>query len=200
MSDDGRDLGRIADVELHGGRRERLISAVEKLRTKGTFPADRAFQLAAWILLPLGVSLILLAWYGASNTTRLWQQIPYMISGGLLGLGLIFAGGFGYFAAWLTRMLDEGRRQSAQAIEIAEQTLAALDRIEAALNPNGQRSGAGQMLVAVGKGTLVHRPDCPLVEGKSDVRRVAATDRGLKPCQVCRPVLTPARAAQRRAR
>ena len=34
--------------------------------------------------MPLGVVFVLLAWYGAAHTTRVFEQIPYMISGGLL--------------------------------------------------------------------------------------------------------------------
>lgn len=199
MSDIERKDLELDEIEQHGGRRDRLISAVGKLRTKDRVSADRAFQIAAWVLIPLGVLFILFAWYGASNTTRVWQQIPYMISGGMLGLGLIFAGGFGYFAAWLTRMLDESRRESAQARDIAEQTLAALDRIEAALSPNGRRASAGQTLVVLAKGNLVHRADCPLVEGKADVRRVTST-RGLRPCQICQPSMASARSPARKAR
>src|SRR5688500_8391801 len=199
MSESERGDLELDEIEQHAGRRDRLISAVGKIRTKDRVSADRAFQVAAWVLIPLGVIFIVLAWYGASNTTRVWQQIPYMISGGLLGLGLIFAGGFGYFAAWLTRMLDENRRDSAEAREIAQQTLAALGRIEAALSPNGRRAGADRTLVVRAKGNRVHRADCPLVEGKTDVRKVTST-RGLRACQICRPAMPATSAQTRRAR
>ncbi len=176
-------------------RRTRLIDAAAKVRARGGMSADRAFQLAAWILLPLGVTLILLGWYGASHTTRVWQQIPYMVSGGLLGLGLIFAGGFGYFAAWLTRMMEDNRRQSAEALETAQRTIAALERIEVQLR--GGSANGGSVLVVAEKGTMVHRPDCPMIAGRSDLRRPGPRERGLRPCKVCTPDLA---AVQRRGR
>jgi hypothetical protein len=168
------------------GRRDRLTAAAARLRARGSVPGDRAFQIAGWVLVPLGILLILLAWYGAANTTRVWQQIPYMVSGGLLGLGLIFAGGFGYFAAWLTRLVDESRRQSAEAAETAQRSVAVLERIETLL-----REGAGlstaPVLVVADKGTLVHRADCAMVAGRTDLRRPGPRERGLRPCKVCRP-------------
>ena len=187
-------------VETHGtsSRRDRLIAAAAKVRARGGFSADRAFQLAAWVLIPLGVVFILLGWYGASHTTRVWQQIPYMVSGGLLGLGLIFAGGFGYFAAWLTRMMEDSRKESAEAMEAAQRTLAALERIEVLL---GGTSGNGAaMLVVAEKGTMVHRPDCPMIAGRSDLRRPGARDSGLRPCKVCTPDLSALRSRPRSRR
>ena len=50
-----------------------------------------------------------LGWYGVSHTTRQWRQTPYLVSGGILGLGLIFIGGFAYFSYWMTRMVEETR-------------------------------------------------------------------------------------------
>jgi hypothetical protein len=167
-------------------RRARLTDAVGRIRARAASgQLDRAFQAAGWVLVPLGVVLILLGWYGASHTTRVWQQIPYMISGGLLGVGLIFAGGFAYFAAWLTRLMDDTRRQSADALEMAQRTLSALERIEASLS-----DGAGdRVLVVAASGTLVHRPDCPMIAGRSDVRKVTARERGLESCKVCTPAV-----------
>ena len=55
-----------------------------------------------------------------SHTARAWRQTPYLVSGGILGLGLIFLGGFAY---WLTKLVEQGQRQTA-----------VLERIEAALS------------------------------------------------------------------
>jgi hypothetical protein len=38
--------------------------------------------------------LVILGWAGAAGTPLLFERIPYLISCGLLGLGLIFCGGF----------------------------------------------------------------------------------------------------------
>ena len=80
-------------------RQRRLASAVRTLRTRaGGADGARLLLIAGGVLIPLGFIVILLGWYGASHTVNLWEQIPYSISGGTLGLGLVFAGGFSYFA------------------------------------------------------------------------------------------------------
>ena len=103
--------------------------------------ADRALRVAGPVLLPTGAIVILLGWYGAANTTRVFLQIPYLISGGLLGLGLMFAGGFLYFARWLTDLLDETRQQAGEAHATAERTAVALERIEALLRGGAAATG-----------------------------------------------------------
>ena len=96
------------DAEL-----DRLALAAADLRPRRTIPLDRWLQLAGAVLPLLGVLGIVAAWYGVSNTARAWRQTPYLVSGGLLGLGLIFLGGFCYFAFWLTRLVQETRAQTA---------------------------------------------------------------------------------------
>ena len=41
----------------------------------------------------LGFVLMTLGWVGASHTARQIEQIPYLISGGLIGLALVVLGG-----------------------------------------------------------------------------------------------------------
>src|SRR5437660_335195 len=54
----------------------------------------------------LGLVIILLAWYGAAHTPYVQQQIPYLVSGSFVGLGLMVLGGLMYWAHWLYRMYD----------------------------------------------------------------------------------------------
>ncbi|HEX4864153.1 MAG TPA: hypothetical protein VFV02_08780, partial [Acidimicrobiales bacterium] len=63
--------------------------------------------LAGSILIPVGVASIILAWYGAAHARVDQQQIPYMVSGGFLGLGAIVAGALMYWAHWLYRIYDQ---------------------------------------------------------------------------------------------
>ena len=173
--------------------RGRLSTATARLRRgAASLPAERWLLVAGWVLLPLGVVLILLAWYGAANTTRVWQQVPYAISGGLLGLGFMLAGGFGYFAYWLTKLVEDGRRQSAEAMRMAERSVEALERIEAAMTGGAvarRANPSNGTLVATRKGNMAHRPECPMVAGKKDLRRVSPNTRGLRPCLICEPEL-----------
>ena len=64
------------------------------------------------VLLPLGLIVIILGWYGAAHTPYQYDQLSYLVSGGLLGLGLTFCGGFLYFGAWLARIASDNRDTS----------------------------------------------------------------------------------------
>src|SRR4051812_39938027 len=78
-------------------------------RRTGFVVTDRMLLTAGSILMPLGAVLVLLGWYGSAHTTRVFEQIPYLISGGLLGIGFVIAGGFCYFGFFLARILTTSR-------------------------------------------------------------------------------------------
>ena len=84
--------------------------------------SERWLLTAGAALVPLGLVLVLLGYWGAAHAPREIQQIPYLISGGLLGVALVFAGGFAYFGYWLTRILREQIR-SVERIEEQTQRL-----------------------------------------------------------------------------
>jgi hypothetical protein len=170
-----------AGVRRLGGRR--LVPRVEQ----------RLLLVLGGVLAPMGVVLILFGWLGAARTPHVFEQVPYLISGGLVGLALAFLGGFLYFAHWLTELVREQRAQSAAVVD-------AIGRLEAALAsrspatmlspaapaaPASGRVAAG--LVATRRGTMVHRADCVVVARRQDLRAVAVED-GLAPCQLCHPL------------
>jgi hypothetical protein len=81
-----------------------------------------ALFVAGGVLLPAGLILIGFGWHGAANTPYAYDQMTYLISGGILGLGITFAGGFLYFGAWLARAAAEQAKAAAeQAKAMAEQ-------------------------------------------------------------------------------
>lgn len=84
--------------------------------------SERILLILGGILAPLGIVVVIYGWWGASHTAYEFEQTPYLISGGLLGLGLTFIGCFFYFAHWLTQLVKEHREQSAAI-------LAALERL-----------------------------------------------------------------------
>jgi hypothetical protein len=103
-----------------------LAERLAALRRRTRFTVtDRMLLTVGSILMPLGVVLVLLAWYGAAHTTRVFEQIPYLISGGLLGVGLVVAGGFCYFGYFVARLLSTSR-------EMLDSLLRLEDRLEAA--------------------------------------------------------------------
>ena len=93
-------------------------------RRTGFHVSERTLLTAGSILMPLGAVLVLLAWYGSAHTTRVFEQIPYLISGGLLGIACVIAGGFCYFGFFLARILSTNR-------EMLDALLRLEDRIEA---------------------------------------------------------------------
>jgi hypothetical protein len=175
---------------------QRLAEGVRSLRTGGgtlNF-SEHTLMILGGVVAPLGLVIVILGWYGAAHSPYLFQQVPYLISGLGLGLGLVFLGSFFYFAHWITELVKEGRTQSAAMIEAIarlEETVkqqAGADRLASAADGVGSPSpnGASGDLVATGKGTMAHRPDCVVVAGKPGVRRVTP-DEDLVSCKLCDP-------------
>lgn len=164
---------------------KRALARVRRLlrlrRSPGRRPEIRRFLLAFWpfilgtALVAGGLAAILIGYLGASGTLIVGLQMPYLISGGILGLALVVFGsallllhGMNRQARLTRRLLEQGRERPAA--------------------PDGP-SGNGLVLVPSGAASF-HRPDCRLVAGKR-VRRLkpeTATKRGLSPCGLCDPV------------
>ena len=153
--------------------------------------SGRRLMVLGGVLVPVGLLVILLGWYGASRTSNVYEQVPYLISGGLLGLALVFLGAFLYFGHWLTRLVHEQRSRSAAVVDAVDRLAEVVGRLTLAPSADG-RSGAHRAplpepaLVATGSGTLAHRPECRAVSGKPGVRPVSPAD-GLAPCRLCDP-------------
>jgi hypothetical protein len=185
-----------------GARQARLAASVARLRRRSSgIEIDRVLLVAGSILLPSGLIVVLLGWYGASHTSYDFEQTPYLISGGMLGAAMTVAGGFLYFGYWLTRLVNEGRRQRIELSELLvrlDNRMAVLEAAATGTLPSSagravNGSAPGSALVATPTGTLVHRADCPLVAGKSDLRPVDdAAAAGQRGCKVCQPFEDPA--------
>ena len=190
---------------------DRLAATVARLRTRaGNVDTARALLLIGGILMPLGVVLVILGWSGASHTSNLYEQIPYAISGGMLGIGVLFSGGFCYFAYWMTQLVHATRREGREtraALERIEHLLAALAAAAAAPTPATTAPAvvapavttpaapvapvardAATPFVATSKGTMFHRPECTVVAGKTELRRVTGDEAGMTPCKICDPL------------
>jgi hypothetical protein len=133
-------------------------------------------------MLVAGVVFVLLGWYGAAHTNIFTEQIPYLISGGLLGLGLIIVAGIMASSVSLERRTDELRRDLLRAVQM----------IPAGDVPtNGYapaRAGNATVLVLAG-GHSYHLAGCPIVEGK-ELREMGAREAivsGLAACKLCGP-------------
>jgi hypothetical protein len=95
-------------------REERLVRILERASASARFGLGERWLFAAGGALGLaGVVVIGIGWVGASHTVLVAGQIPYLISGGLLGLAFVFLGGFLYFGHWLAVLVRESRERGA---------------------------------------------------------------------------------------
>ena len=147
-----------------------------------TFVRDNARLLITFALLALGVVFVILGWYGAAHTNILTEQIPYLISGGLLGLGLIIVAGVMAAGAAQERTTEALRREIASAL--ASMSLGAPD--------TGVRrdtfSSNGHHVYVVPGGRSFHVAGCPILEGKEGIKEMQpaqATAAGYVACKLC---------------
>jgi hypothetical protein len=172
-------------------RLERLRGSVSKLRSRsGAGRPERWLMIVGGGGVIVGLLGIILGWVGASRTPYIFEQLPYLISGGLLGLAVAIVGGLFYFGYWVTRQIQETRRQGEETGEALRQIrdLLASGAVSAAgVSATAAAAGNGSY-VATEKGTMFHRPDCVVVAGREDLRTVDPEADGFEPCRVCDPL------------
>jgi len=130
-----------------------------------------------------GLIIIGIGWNGAAGAggqingqTDLRAQLPWLLSGGILGLGLVVFG-----AALVivhNARLDRARLESK------------LDELVDVLAKAGTDTPTSVAGIFVSGGSSFHRQECRLVAGRTDVGYVTAaeaTDRGLTACRICHP-------------
>jgi hypothetical protein len=168
--------------------------------------ADQLMTVVAAVLLPLGLVFVFLGWYGASRTPYLFEQVPYLVSGGLLGLGFVVTGGCVLFGSWIARTAREQAVRDESLIDAVREMREELVRLRLSVPepvpaPPVQRgrrkaapaaaptNGSGRHdLVATARGSMLHRSDCAIVTGRDDVHGVTDPDaEGLRPCRLCDP-------------
>ncbi len=92
-------------VDAPGGRVDDLRSEVGSLRIRGgTTRTEQAIRLGGVAVMVIGMVLIAVAYIQASaGNVSLNNQMDYLISGGLIGLGLVGVGAAVYLRAWMAR-------------------------------------------------------------------------------------------------
>jgi hypothetical protein len=144
-----------------------------------------------YILVALGILLILFGYLGVSREVYVGRQIPYVVSGGLLGVAAVSLGSRLMLIEDLRR--DSGRldRLERAVIDLHQVLLARPDApVPGQPGANG-RVAAPERLLTVSGGESFHRPGCPLVEGKPSPKTVTAETakrKGLRPCPMCQPL------------
>ncbi|MGB8651813.1 MAG: hypothetical protein WCD35_14255 [Mycobacteriales bacterium] len=126
----------------------------------------------------LGLLLIGLGYNGMASNHTVPQQMPYLLSGGLVGLSFVVFG--------TGLMINQSAREDRQRMEGV--LLQILDAQSQGALPARVPSDADG-LFAAGAASF-HRPGCRLVDGREEVSYVTATEaqaRDLKACRVCQP-------------
>jgi hypothetical protein len=139
---------------------------------------------AGSIVLPIGVALLVIGWVGVGNSVFLFNQLSYLASGCLFGLGLIIVGGFLYFGHWQVQTLEAIRADGRAAQQRHEELVAALTAL---VGGSAASVDETARLVVTQSGSLVHRAECTLVRNRSTRQVTAAEVTRYRPCSVCRP-------------
>ncbi len=115
-----------ADNETDTHRLDEFEAELARMKVRNSSPdAEARFLVTGIVLMPLGLVLVLAGWFGASGTTEFSSQIPYVLSGGVLGLGLTVVGAAlflryslaRYLRFWLLRLVYEERASSNRNVE-----------------------------------------------------------------------------------
>jgi hypothetical protein len=123
MTTEHSDIASVAPIN-------ELAARARRIRTrKGGGQVDRWHILVGAGSAGLGLLAIFIGWLGASHTVLVFEQVPYLISGGLIGLALVIVGAFIYYAYWQTLLVRDTRTQIEQNRDVIE----SLQRIEVLL-------------------------------------------------------------------
>ena len=150
-----------------------------------------------YILIAVGGILLLVGYLGVSREVIVARQIPYLVSGGLVGLAAVTLGGRLLLIEDLRR--DSGRLDRLEkAVQELHQVLlyrpdapTVAEAAAASTAVNGARAAAAEKLLVLPGGESFHRPDCPVVGDKPAGRTVTletAQRKGLHACPLCQPL------------
>ncbi|MEV8587463.1 hypothetical protein AB0424_11075 [Streptomyces sp. NPDC051180] len=132
-------------------------------------PTSRILLWSGLAAAAAGAVLCVLGWYGISGERFAERQLPYLASCTVPGAALIVAG------AVLT----------GTAALLSVRTPQTEPTGPPGPEPESPPPSDDGPPLRVPGGTLAHRPDCPLVEGKPEATEAGAA--GLDPCPVCEP-------------
>lgn len=143
-------------------------------------------RILGFVFVTAGFIIIGIAWNGSASINFVQGQVPYLLSGGFLGLGLIITG-----CSLLLLSSVRAERQVLTDLFSDVSRLLSRNLARASVSSNGSGDIEGQV---VATDSAYHRPDCRVLQGKQGLTTVTvqqADAEGLEPCRVCNPpVLT----------
>ncbi len=107
-------------------RVEQFLAGVYALQIPSqTERRERRLYWAGIAIVIVGFAVIGLGWWGASGTKYVYQEIPYVISGGVFGASLVIIGAalFARYSAarllrfWLARLLADQQVQTDRVVD-----------------------------------------------------------------------------------
>jgi hypothetical protein len=112
-------------------RLQRLAAMIDRARPgRGGRNVRKWMETIGMSLIVFGFVCIILGWYGSAHSPYLYQEVPYLISGGLLGVALVIGGGVLVRCAWSMRQVEEDRRNAlaiVRSVDRLERILRNLD-------------------------------------------------------------------------
>lgn len=135
------------------------------------------------VFITAGFVIIGKAWDGAASINFATGQLPYLLSGGFMGLGLIITGATLLF---LSTVRSERTLMTEQYEEMSRLLSRNLSRLQ--ISSNGAGGDNREQVIAAA--SHYHVAGCSVLEGKSDLATVMveqAVAEGLEPCRVCGP-------------
>jgi len=136
---------------------------------------------AGLALVAVGLVVIGVAYNSVASQTTLLGQVPYVVSGGLVGIALVIVG-----AAVL--VVNSAREDRAMLEQKLDQLTDAVLALGGGVAPGSLPTDASGLVVA---GTAsYHVPGCRLVDGREETSLLTpqeAERQGLKACRVCQP-------------
>ncbi|MCW2666027.1 MAG: hypothetical protein JWN57_989 [Frankiales bacterium] len=136
---------------------------------------------AGLVLAAVGLLAIGMGWNGAAGQLSTLAQVPYLLSGGLIGLSLVILGA----AMLIVQSAREDRARLELKLDGVIDTLLEISGPAAGKPAPADLSG----LVVAGSASY-HVPGCRLVDGREEtdfLTPAEARARQLKACRVCQP-------------
>lgn len=133
------------------------------------------------VLIGLGLLIIAVGANGIRSNGTVVQQMPYLLTGGVLGMAFVVFGS----AYLLVQNARQDRARLEAKLDEVIGALATLPRGGGSTEPPRDVSG----LVVAGRASY-HAPGCRLVDGREQTEYLTPTEamnRNLKGCRVCQP-------------